>query len=330
MPAWTIIAETGAEFTDFAPYVVAVADTGLVAFQAATNDGTGVYAGDGDEVHALLTSGGDITTVRSHADVDTRGDVCVYADLDDGHGAVLYKQGAGVFVVADTRGPLAHIRPAGPTMNEDRAIGFRAEFRDGHTGMFVGDVEGYTCVADTRERFSAFFGLPVVLADGSVVFRADLRGGGQGIYRSFNKRITPIVETGSVFGALANFPSVDEDGNVAFVGMLARGGGGVFLAHGERLIGLADTTDGYASFRGALIGGGDLVFFGAPRGGELGLFTGRNPTTDRLFCLGDPLFGSTVVDFAANPVSLNRHGQLGLRLRLADDRQLVVRVDLRA
>ena len=42
---------------------------------------------------------------------------------------------------------------------------------------------------------------------------------------------------------------------------------------------------------------------------------------------GDALFGSTVADFALNPVSFNDAGQVAIRATLANGRQLIVRAD---
>lgn len=336
----TVVAETGARFGDFSPYVAAVNDRGVVVFQAAlVAGGTGVYGvhpggvprtileAPGTAVAGAAASGAAaVARVRSHPDVDNAGNICFYADLMSGREAVVYADAGGVGIVADTNGPLHHVQPAGPTMNEGGKVGFRADLRDGHAGVFWGDCSATRCVADTRDAYAAFFGLPVVTAEGGLVFRADRRGGGQGIYRAVGHTVTAVVETGDTFGALALFPSVGARGEVAFVGMLRAGGGGVFLERGGRIVGLADTGDGFSSFRGALVGGG-VVHYATPRGGELALYDGRDALRNRLFGLGDTLFGAAIVDLALNPVSINRAGQLAIRVRLADDRQLIVRAD---
>ncbi len=89
-----------------------------------------------------------------------------------------------------------------------------------------------------------------------------------------------------------------------------------------------DTSSPFASFRGVLLNKkGTIVFYATPRGGELGVFTGPDPQSDRLIAIGAPLFGSTVVDFALNPVSINDAGQIAIRVKLADERQFVLRAD---
>jgi len=70
-----------------------------------------------------------------------------------------------------------------------------------------------------------------------------------------------------------------------------------------------------------------VVFIATPRGGTLGLFAGPDPVADRILALGDPLFGSTVTEFASNPVSVNAAGQVAVRVRLTEGRQLILRAD---
>ena len=86
--------------------------------------------------------------------------------------------------------------------------------------------------------------------------------------------------------------------------------------------------DAFESCRGAVITPrGAVVCIATPRGGGIGLFAGRDPERDRILAVGDALFGSTVVNLASNPVSVNAAGQLAVRATLADDRQFVLRTD---
>lgn len=48
---------------------------------------------------------------------------------------------------------------------------------------------------------------------------------------------------------------------------------------------------------------------------------------DRTLALGDPLLGSTVTEFASNPVSVNAAGHVAIRARLTDGRQLILKAD---
>ena len=78
----------------------------------------------------------------------------------------------------------------------------------------------------------------------------------------------------------------------------------------------------FESFRGALINNtGQTIFFAKPRGQTLGIFHGFDPGTDCLLSIAGPLYGSTIADFALNPVSIND------RVKLADERQFILRAD---
>ena len=140
--------------------------------------------------------------------------------------------------------------------------------------------------------------------------------------------IRAVAETGELFETLALFPSVNDRGTVAFAATLRAGGAGVFTADEGRIARIMDTDDAFEGFRGALINNaGAVVHTATPRSGSLGLFAGPDPEADRILAIGDPLLGSTVADFASNPVSVNAAGQVAIRASLVDGRQVIVRAD---
>ena len=152
--------------------------------------------------------------------------------------------------------------------------------------------------------------------DGSVVFRADLADGGQGIYRWQQGEIATLAETGEQFAELGRFPCANASGTVAFAAVERSGHSGIFTPH--------FTVGGAFTFRGALIDDlNRVIAFATPIGGELGIYADGV----RLIGVGDDFEGSTVAEFALNPVSINGAGQFAARLRLSDDRQFIVRFD---
>ena len=182
-------------------------------------------------------------------------------------------------------------------------------------------------IADT-EHFTGFQGLPVINGGGTVVFRADLESGGQGIYASVGGAIRTVAATGNHFRELGSFPSVNDQGVVAFSANLSAGGAGIFVVVDGEVTTIVDTDDPFESFRGALIDDpGNVFFYATPHGGQLGIYTVTEGSTDPIARIGALLFDSTVVDLALNPVSVNRRGQLAIRLGLADHRQFIVRAD---
>lgn len=326
----TTIAETSDRFRDFSPYVAAINDAGTVAFQATLLDGTtGIFTGSGGVVASRLESTGDVASrFYSHPDINNEGALCVYGVLAGGHERVLLAHEGGVIAFADTSGPFLSICPLGPTMNHRGAVAFRANTRAQRSGVFTRLPDGsLVTVADTG-RFAGFQGLPVITDDGSVVFRADLPKGGHGIYRSRGQDLEAVAMTGDRFHTLGFFPSANVHDTVVFCATLRSGDAGIFRAKDGNISTIAGTNDGFESFRGALINDSGTVFFYAtPRGGRLGIYAGPDPVRDAVLSIGDPLFGSTVVDFALNPVSINERGQLAIRVRLASSMQWIVRVE---
>jgi hypothetical protein len=188
------------------------------------------------------------------------------------------------------------VGPLGPTINEHGTIAFRAgnaiwRWQNGHVEQVAGPGE--------------YEGLPVLSASGAVVYRSD-----GGIW--MDGRL--VVPNGDQFGELGRFPSVNDDGVIAFAATT-----GVYMVSGGAIVTVV--SDGFESYRGALVdGSGGVVFYATPIGGTLGVYRGAK----RLIGIGDKAFGSEVVEFALNPVSINRHGQLAIRVALAEGRQLLV------
>jgi hypothetical protein len=324
----TVIATTGGRFSQFAPYVASVNDAGTVAFQAALPDGgSGVYAGAGGSIEEVVGPA-LVDAVTSHPDLNNAEEVSFYGDLLGGGQAVFLLRDARLEPIAGTDGPFASIGPFGPTMNEAGAVAFRADSAPGVSGIFAADGDGVVTVADTQGPWRGFHGLPVITGDGSVVFRADRKDGVAGIYAGRGGSIATAAEAGAVFESLGRFPSANENGAVAFAATLRAGGSGIFTADGSEITRPQDAEGTFESYRGALItNAGTVVWIATPRGGSLGLFAGPDPDADRIVACGDPLLGSTVEEFASNPVSVNSAGQVAIRATLTDGRQVILRAD---
>lgn len=320
----TPIADTSDRFTDFRPYAVSLNNHGVVAFQATVRGGdSGVYTGSGGLISTVTDSvTGPLAAVYSHPDINQGGSACLYASFKSGgRGVVLVRDGQ-ITTVAENAGPL------GPTMNDDGTVAFRADLGSDVSGIFTGSGGRVTTIAQTSDALSVFHGLPAISSRGAVVFRADLKTGGHGIYVGDGGPLTPIAETSDFFIGLGQFPIMNDAGTVAFCATLQGGGSGVFTASAGEIATVIDTSSPFESFRGVLLNNaGRMIFYATPRGGELGVFTGRDPLRDCLLSVGASLFGSTIVEFALNPVSMNDVGQIAIRVKLANERQIVLRAD---
>jgi hypothetical protein len=320
----TPIADTSDRFADFAPYVASVNNHGVVAFQAALRGGgSGVFSGTGGHISTLAHSAsGSLSAVESHPDINDSGSVSFYASFETGRQGVVVARDAELRILAENAGPL------GPTMDEDGTVAFRAGLESGDSGVFAGSGSRVTTIATTGSVLNGFHGLPVISRGGSVLFCADRAAGGRGIYLGDGESPTAIVETDEYFAKLGHFPTRNWSGTVAFVAALHGGESGVFTTTSRQITTVIDTSSAFESFRGVLLDkAGTVVFYATPRGGELGVFSGPDPKRDRILGVGASLYGSTVADFALNPVSINDLGQIAIRVKLANDLQLVLRAD---
>lgn len=319
-----VVAETGDRFADFTPYVAAIDDRGSVFFSAAvTGGGSGVFRSDGTLITPVveLDADGD-WEVCSHPDADDRGAVCFYAENAGGTTALFGAHAGDNVELTDAAGPL------GPTVNAEGTIAFRAPLAGGAEGVFTIGSGVVTPVADTADRFVEFRGLPVIDAGGRTIFRADDRDGREGIHVHSRNGLETVVETGDRFESLGFFPFAHDAETIVFCGSTRERGPGVFLACAGSVTRLVGTDAGFESFRGALLNGADdLVYYATPIGGELGIYTGPDIEGDCLLEVGRVLLDSTVAGFALNPVSINRAGQLAIRVMLESGRQLILRAD---
>ncbi len=344
--ALTPVVGTDSRFADFKPYVPSIQDDGLICFQAGLRDGrTGVFTADGETVMDLAVTATEscpLAAFTSHPDLNGQGHVTVYGRLASGEEVLaLLKPGTGWEIVGPEQG-LYGIGPLGPTMNARGEVAFRATTRRGTASLQLWRDGQLITVAEADDRFGGFAGLPVVNGAGDVTFRASLRDGREAVFvRRVDGTCVAVAATGGVEGGMtaedgghafddiAPFPTMNDLGHVAFVARLRGASGwGVFIAKAGGLHCWAGPDPAFESYRGILLNSaGPVVFYGTPAGGRLGIYSGPDPARHRIVGLGDPLLGSTVTDFALNPVSVNERGQFAVRVALQNGQQWVLRGD---
>jgi hypothetical protein len=112
---------------------------------------------------------------------------------------------------------------------------------------------------------------------------------------------------------------------VAFHATLASGGQGIFVgnAAGGAVATYVDHTGPFSTFAPvtSINSAGDVAFTAFLDGGASGLFTGTNPTADRVIANGDPLFGSIINEIVISNASLNDDGLVAFRYSLTDGRR---------
>lgn len=325
----TAIADTMGEFADFAPYVPSISDNSDVAFQAALKTGdSGVFVWREEKISRIAEASAVVAGVVSHPDIDAEGRTCFYGipgpnnRASESDRAVFAANGNEVRLISRRAGPL------GPTMNNRGHIAYRGVL-DGGEGLFVWRDGKTDLIADTAGSHAAFQGLPLINDRGQVLFRADLKSGGQSInlVDRAGKRST-VIDTDDAYASMNFFPTLNDAGIVGFCATMRSGIGGAFLVADGRVRAIADSSGAFESFRTVLIDGtGRALLCATPKGGTLGVFSGPDPRAHRVLAIGDAMMGSAVTEFALNPVSINQRGQFAVRVKLADERQMVLRGD---
>lgn len=324
----TLVAQTGAVFHKFSPYVASINNHNLVCFQAEwVNGHTGIYTFDGHQISTVVdTTHGFFQHFYSHPDLNDNGAICFYAVLQTGQPCVGLIHQGDFFPLAQTGNDFAAIGPLGPTVNEWGAVAFRAQTKPGIHGIFKGQGQHVEKISDTSTRFAQYFGLPVIDDDGTVVFRAEEKHGIQGIYASDSHgRIKTVVDTSTQFQSLGYFPALSLDGAVLFHGILDTGKSGVFAAKDD-VVTTLHSDDGFESYRGVLMGKpGHMIFYATPRNGRLGIYCGTEAR--RVLSVGDAWGESFIEEFALNPVSINEKGGVVIRIKLLDQTESLLLLD---
>lgn len=291
-----IIAETGPTFADFGPYVPSINNAGQVAYEATLTDGaTAVYVDD------HLIAGAEFGKIVSHPDINDKGDLCFFAE-QDGHTRLIQISNGETTSSAFEAGPL------GPTMNEAGDVAYRGFSPTGEAAILSTRL-GIVAVAG--EKYREFHGLPLMSEEGRVAFRADLLDGSPGIFWDTGEQVAEGLDE------IGRFPCLAGSG-IAYVAR--RGNDWGIYCDKDRVEGPE-----FASYRGLLANGsGVVVFFATPPGGVLGVY--RPGSKQPVLEMNGPLFGSTVVDFALNPVSVNDRGDAVVRIKLENGRHVITRV----
>ena len=177
--------------------------------------------------------------------------------------------------------------------------------------------------------FSDFSGLPVINNDETVSFRASMKDGVQGIFKSTDDSCEVIADTNGEFADLGRFTDLNDIGKVVFNAVKKNGSSCICTLFNGELDTIAETSDGFDSFRIAVINNsGNIIFYGVTKEGREGIFRGNDPSGDMIISINDNLFDSTVKEIAFNPVSLNDNSQIALRIKLENKHQMIVRADL--
>jgi len=175
-------------------------------------------------------------------------------------------------------------------LNNKGNVAFEAFFDIGDSGIFIGNGDSTTRIADTNGLFSNFAHLSLNDSD-TIAFAAALDDGSEGIFTSNGGSFTTIADTSGAFSSFSE--------------TLVRGKG-----------------------NGVAINNNGTVAFGAKLDtGEYGIFTGSDPIADKIIAVGDSLFGSTVTSLDFSTKGFNDAGQVAFLAQLADGTRGIFRGD---
>lgn len=318
--------------------VPTINNEGTVALRSAAlrGGGSGHFTGNGGTLTPIVTTGDVFESTIGTPNINTGGTVAFYATPTGGSLSLYTSSGGTPTLIADTSGPFSNL--TGNGINDAGTVVFRATLRDGGQAILTANGKVLTTLYQTDSTFSGFSeGLGVFINNkGTVVFRAELSGGGEAIVTGNGGPLTVIADTSGPFSSFftdAPAPivgySINDAGDVAFLANLKGGGQAILKSSGGVLTTVADTSGPYSALnRVSINNNGTVAFRATLRAGGAGIFTGPDPVADKIFAIGDPLFGSTVRAFLV-PASrgLNDAGQLAFGAQLADLTQTIVRAD---
>lgn len=160
-----------------------------------------------------------------------------------------------------------------------------------------------------------------------------------GIYTGDSSTTPPIATASGSSDGKVNFvgsPSLNNVGTFAYVSGVADEAktsiieSKVLLKRGDKTITIADTNVEFSSFGNTSINDrGKVAFIANLDSGGEGIYTGKNPKTDKVIATGDSLFGYTIVDLDFSPEGLNNFGQITFVAKLANNTQVVARTNLK-
>lgn len=171
-----------------------------------------------------------------------------------------------------------------PSINEVGTVAFNAGLDAGGQGIFTGNSQGVTKIADSADNFDLFSSADIN-EQGTVAFLAQLDDKSTGIFTSSDGQLTTIADTSGDFSSFLSDPSINNQGTVAFLATLDNGVTGIFtgsdpltdkvLAIGDELFGSTVTDliitqsglndQGQLAFEVVLENGSDFVLRADPQ-----------------------------------------------------------------
>ncbi|KAB8319722.1 hypothetical protein SD81_012970 [Tolypothrix campylonemoides VB511288] len=323
---FTKIADTSGPFKSFTNYPRPVINnTGTVAFAAELDaGGNGIFIGNAKATTTIADTNGPFSFVYSDFSFNNQGTVAFAANVDEGGIGIFVGNGEATSTIADSTGSFSSV--FSPSINDEGTVAFQALLDTSGESVFTGNGEDITPIVDTSDNFVRFSSADIN-TEGTVLYRTlEASNGTDNLSTYSNGVVTTVVDNSgpfSSFGTLSlDNPSLNDAGTVAFGASLDGGGSGIFTKNDSVITTIADTSGPFArfNFNPSINNNGDVAFLASLDGdirGE-GIYTGSDPTVDKVIAIGDSLFGSRVTNLEFFGEGLNDVGQIAFFASLAN------------
>ncbi|MGF1590203.1 MAG: calcium-binding protein [Pleurocapsa sp.] len=141
-------------------------------------------------------------------------------------------------------GPLTSL-DISPSINESEQVAFSAGLDAGGQGIFVGDGESITEIANSYGEFD-LFSSPDINDEGAIAFLAQRDNGSRGIYLNSYGETELLVDDSEQFSFFNSQPALNNNGEVAFYAELDDGSAGIYVASeigNELVVSVGDQVD---------------------------------------------------------------------------------------
>lgn len=289
-------------------------NSGEVVFTGFHSGGSsGIYRGSGGPLTTIASTVGSSFTYFNAPFINCPGEVAFRGLSSTGYANGAYK-GSG--------GPVSLVYGAS---NGVDVGGIDCDgtvvFYDNNIGVMTGSGGTPTVIAPlTGGPFAGLGNIPDIHC-GKVVFQAIMPSGKSAAYSSTGGVLTQESVAG---GSAADIqqPRVSSAGSMAWYSNLTSGDSAIVTSIGGSISNFVDTSGPYSHFgfsnSHAINFYGQVAFSALQDAlpGEMGIFTGPNPSTDRVVGYGDTLSGKTVQDVYFG--GLNDLGQICFGVQFSD------------
>lgn len=328
----------------------AINDKGTVIFEGfadQTLPPSGIFTGSGGE-STTIVDGSPINHIFFSSTINnnnTKSFIGTFysPDYAQSYTGIFTNENGKITTVIDSNYEFGYFSHA--KLNNKGSIVFNALLDTTEAGIFVNQNGKTISIASSRDRFSNFnvgfrtvgtdgpasaFSVPSINDAGTVAFHATLDTGATGIFLGRGKGTVKVADNAGKFSSFSS-PSINNNGTVAFLAQLDNGKHGIFKKRkGQEIETHIDDSSPFSFFQSipAINDQGQIAFLAyLYEGGGSGIYTGKNPVTNKVIAAGDPLANSKVVDLVIDGRGLNNAGQVTFEALLENGQTAVFRAD---